>query len=110
MGCMLETRGAHQEVRPRRDAQTAVDGACLHVEEGLACTGLLGPNGAGKSTVLKMVCGMMRPTEGEILVDGHPGGATTSYRIGSLIEEAPLYPQPHGAREPPRAHDDAGPA
>ena len=35
---------------------------------------------------------MMRPTEGEILVDGHPWRRDDLYRIGSLIEEAPLYP------------------
>ena len=91
MGLMLETRGLTKRFGRGADAQTAVDGVCLHVEEGRVY-GLLGPNGAGKSTVLKMVCGMMRPTEGEILVDGHPWRRVELYRIGSLIEEAPLYP------------------
>ena len=91
MGLMLETRGLTKRFGRGADAQTAVDGACLHVEEGRVY-GLLGPNGAGKSTVLKMVCGMMRPTEGEILVDGHPWSRDDLYQIGSLIEEAPLYP------------------
>lgn len=91
MGCMLETRGLTKRFGRGADAQTAVDGVCLHVETGRVY-GLLGPNGAGKSTVLKMVCGMMRPTEGEILFDGHPWGREDLYEIGSLIEEAPLYP------------------
>ena len=91
MGCMLETRGLTKRFGRGADAQTAVDGVSLHVETGRVY-GLLGPNGAGKSTVLKMVCGMMRPTEGEILFDGHPWGREDLYEIGSLIEEAPLYP------------------
>lgn len=91
MDCMLETRGLTKRFGRGADAQTAVDGVSLHVETGRVY-GLLGPNGAGKSTVLKMVCGMMRPTEGEILFDGHPWGREDLYEIGSLIEEAPLYP------------------
>ena len=54
--------------------------------------GLLGPNGAGKSTTLKMICGMLRPTAGEILFAGHAWRREDLYAIGSLIEEAPLYP------------------
>ena len=54
--------------------------------------GLLGPNGAGKSTTLKMVTGMLRPTSGQILVDGHPWSRGDLYSIGSLIEQPPLYP------------------
>lgn len=54
--------------------------------------GLLGENGAGKSTVLKMLTGMLRPTKGEILFQGHKWKRSDLYEIGALIEEAPLYP------------------
>lgn len=91
MDCMLETRGLTKRFGRGADAQTAVDGACIHVEKGRVY-GLLGPNGAGKSTVLKMMCGMMRPTEGEIFFDGRPWERTDLYETGSLIEEAPIYP------------------
>ena len=54
--------------------------------------GLLGPNGAGKSTTLKMICGMLRPTAGEILFAGHAWRREDLYAIGSLIEEGAALP------------------
>ena len=91
MGFMLETRGLTKRFGRNADAQAAVTDVNLHIREG-EVYGLLGPNGAGKSTTLKMICGMLRPTEGEIIVDGHPWCRDDLYAIGSLIEEAPLYP------------------
>ncbi len=91
MDCMLETRGLGKAFGRGTAAQRAVANVCLHVERGTVY-GLLGPNGAGKSTVLKMVCGMLRPTQGEILFEGRPWRRDDLYRIGSLIEEPPLYP------------------
>lgn len=91
MDCMLETRGLTKRFGRDTEAGAAVADVCLHVERGRVY-GLLGPNGAGKSTALKMICGMLRPTAGEILFDGRPWRRADLYRIGSLIEEAPIYP------------------
>ena len=91
MGYMLETRGLTKRFGRGDQVQDAVADVSLHIREG-EVYGLLGPNGAGKSTTLKMICGMLRPTAGEILFAGHAWRREDLYAIGSLIEEAPLYP------------------
>lgn len=53
--------------------------------------GLLGPNGAGKSTTLKMITGMLRPTNGKVLFNGHDWTRKDLEQIGALIETPPLY-------------------
>ncbi len=47
----------------------AVDGISFDIEEG-EIVGYIGANGAGKSTTIKMMCGILHPTEGSISVDG----------------------------------------
>lgn len=49
---------------------TAVDGVSLAVAPG-QIHGFLGPNGAGKTTTIRMIAGLLKPTAGRILVDGH---------------------------------------
>ncbi|KAI4449330.1 Bacitracin transport ATP-binding protein BcrA [Eubacterium plexicaudatum ASF492] len=55
--------------------------------------GLIGRNGSGKSTTLKMIGGLVRPSEGEIRLFGKPvGDPLVRRRFGVLIEEPGLYP------------------
>jgi ABC-2 type transport system ATP-binding protein len=49
---------------------TAVDGVSLDVQAG-EIHGFLGPNGAGKTTTLRMIAGLLKPTSGRIMVNGH---------------------------------------
>lgn len=58
-----------QNLTRRYDKLTAVDNLNLQVSKG-ALFGLIGPNGAGKTTTLRMLAGLLDPTEGEILLDG----------------------------------------
>lgn len=60
--------------------------------------GLLGPNGAGKTTSLRVLMGMTRPSQGEILVFGHPlrPGAEVLRRVGALVEGPGFLPHLSG--------------
>jgi ABC-2 type transport system ATP-binding protein len=56
--------------------------------------GLLGPNGAGKSTTFKMMCGLLRPSEGTARVDGldlYKAPATGRARLGYMAQKFSLY-------------------
>jgi ABC-2 type transport system ATP-binding protein len=73
----------------------AVGGVTARIAPGHP-TGLLGPNGAGKSTLIRMICGYITPTSGQVLVCGqdttnNPLAARAA--IGYLPESAPLYPE-----------------
>lgn len=70
--------------------QKAVDNVSINVREN-SIYGLLGPNGAGKSTTLKMITGMLRPTNGKVLFNGHDWTRKDLEQIGALIETPPLY-------------------
>jgi len=49
---------------------TAVDDVSLSVGRG-EIHGFLGPNGAGKTTTIRMIAGLLKPTSGRVIVDGH---------------------------------------
>ncbi len=54
--------------------------------------GLLGPNGSGKTTTIKLILGLLFPTEGEALVFGKPAtDVEKNAKIGYLPEESYLY-------------------
>ena len=57
--------------------------------------GFLGPNGAGKSTTMRIICGCIGPTSGQVLIDGLDtleSPIKSKSRIGYLPEIPPLYP------------------
>jgi ABC-2 type transport system ATP-binding protein len=57
--------------------------------------GYLGPNGSGKSTTVKMLCGLLEPSSGQVVHDGediHNNLAAYRKRLGYVPEEANLYP------------------
>jgi ABC-2 type transport system ATP-binding protein len=62
---------------------TAVDGVSLEVMPG-EIHGFLGPNGAGKTTTLRMIAGLLKPTAGRILVNGHDLATHPEAAKGSL--------------------------
>jgi ABC-2 type transport system ATP-binding protein len=84
---MIEAR----ELRKEYGDFAAVEGSTFSVERG-EVFGIVGPNGAGKTTTLKMIAGLIEPTEGSISVAGFGAGETEMrYKLGFLPEESPLY-------------------
>jgi ABC-2 type transport system ATP-binding protein len=122
MDSRLEIRGREPSVRPRVDPRAisgylspvstppgpaisvrhltkafrkkvAVDDVSFDVPRG-RFFGFLGPNGAGKSTTIKMLTGLLRPTAGEVTIEGlslEKDLLALKRAIGVLPEELPLY-------------------
>ncbi|PRX41905.1 ABC-2 type transport system ATP-binding protein [Planifilum fimeticola] len=82
----IETRNLTKRIGNRQIVKTL----SLRIPKG-SVYGLLGPNGAGKSTTLKLLTGLMRPSEGEVHVFGKPWSRDCLGRIGALIETPALY-------------------
>lgn len=61
----------------------AINNIDLSIESG-QIVGLLGPNGSGKTTLIKLANGLLKPTEGEILIDGHKPGIMTKSKVAYL--------------------------
>jgi ABC-2 type transport system ATP-binding protein len=69
----------------------ALNSLSLDIQKG-EVFGLLGPNGSGKTTTLKLLLGLLFPTEGEISMFGKPASdVSKNERIGYLPEESYLY-------------------
>ena len=71
----------------------AVDNLSFKAKEG-EIIGFLGPNGAGKTTTMRLILGYLKPTEGEIKVDGLDPikeRVEVLRKIGYLPENNPLY-------------------
>ena len=90
MNVLAETHGLVK----RYGDEAAVNGIDLGVPEG-AVYGFLGPNGAGKTTTLKMLLGLVRPSEGEIYLHGRQMNEKNRLEllreVGSLIETPSYY-------------------
>lgn len=68
----------------------AVRDLSFEAQQGRIC-GFLGPNGAGKTSTIRMILGLVEPTEGRIDILGAPDGRSVRDRIGFLPEERGLY-------------------
>ncbi|MCD2323370.1 ABC transporter ATP-binding protein [Sphingomonas sp. IC-56] len=88
----LELRGLGKTYGRRSGGKRAVDDVSLRVESG-EVYGFLGANGAGKSTTIRMALGLIRPSEGEVLLFGRPVSDKQALRrVGSLVDGGTFYP------------------
>jgi len=72
-----------------------INGVSLEIKSG-EVVGLLGPNGAGKTTTFYMICGLILPSSGEILLDGvnitaNPLHKRAMKHIGYLPQESSIF-------------------
>ena|SRR5579863_5213376 len=80
----IETKGLTKHFGSRK----AVEKLSLTVPEGTVF-GFLGPNGAGKTTTIRMLLGLVRPTQGTAYIPGHDcinERAAFLPRIGAIVE------------------------
>lgn len=77
-----------KELEKQYMKQKAVKGASFQIREGMIC-GFIGPNGAGKTTIMKMLGGLVLPTNGSISIYGEnteKGLAKARSRMSFMIE------------------------
>ena len=75
-----------------------VDSLTLDVARGEAVA-LLGPNGSGKTTSLKAAAGLLRPSAGEVLLDGRPAWEPEARRAISFLPQRVSFPEALTGRE-----------
>ena len=85
MAAMLECKDLKKYFGPN----PALTGLNLELPEG-KIIGLLGPNGSGKTTLIKLACGLLTPTEGEIKVCGFKPGTESKALVSYLPERTYL--------------------
>ncbi|WP_394120444.1 ABC transporter ATP-binding protein [Planococcus donghaensis] len=86
---MLET----EELKKVFKGKTAVEGASLYIDKGES-VGLLGPNGAGKSTTISMISTLLKPTSGDVRLNGKSvikNPAEMRRVLGVVPQEIALY-------------------
>ena len=82
MDALLECRGLTKSY----GRKTALSGVDLTISRG-KIVGLLGPNGSGKTTLIKLACGLLTPTAGQILVEGKEPGVESRLAISYLPDK-----------------------
>lgn len=85
----IEIRDLTHVYVSKEEAKTAVADLSLHVEEGEFIS-LVGPSGCGKSTILSCIAGLIRPTQGEVLIDNHRVSKPTS-KVGYMLQSDYLF-------------------
>jgi len=81
----------------RRAAPLAVDGVSFDVRRG-STFAIVGESGSGKSTLAKMMIGLVRPTEGQVLIEGRPVMAYHRRELAGIVQM--IFQDPLGSLNP----------
>ncbi len=90
---MTETLLQVQQLSKSFGARRAVDAVSFDVQRGQTL-GLIGPNGAGKSTTVSMICGLLRPDAGAVVLGGAvvgQGNSEVKRLLGLVPQELALF-------------------
>lgn len=79
-----------QNLKKSYGKRTILDNINMNIPKGKVYA-LIGPNGAGKSTIMKILTGLINKTSGAIIFEGREWSRRDLRKIGSIIEEPPLY-------------------
>lgn len=79
-----------QNLRKKFIKKTAVEDITLELEEGRIYA-LLGPNGSGKTTFMKMIAGLVKPSQGELLYKNQPIGIESKKEVAYMSTEPYFY-------------------
>ncbi|HEU5119049.1 MAG TPA: ABC transporter ATP-binding protein [Isosphaeraceae bacterium] len=82
---MIELRGVSKSF----GTKMAVDGLDFQVDSG-ELFAFLGPNGAGKTTTIKMICGLLQPTSGEVRIAGFLAGTAQARSQLAYVPDQPF--------------------
>ena len=86
----LSVEGVNMVFRADGSAVNVLDNVNLEIREGEFVT-ILGPSGFGKSTLLNIVAGFLRPTSGQVRIDGNPVSGPDPRRI-FVFQERGVFP------------------
>ncbi|WP_440706016.1 ABC transporter ATP-binding protein [Heyndrickxia oleronia] len=87
---IVEFKSVSKKVKGRK----LINNLTLQVERGAIC-GLLGPNGAGKTTFIRMLTGLIRPTSGQIFINGKnvvENREEAMTNVGAIVESPIFFP------------------
>lgn len=90
LGPILEVRDLKKSIKGKQ----IIKGVSFDVERG-EVFGFLGPNGSGKTTTIRMLVSLIRPTSGQIFIDGKDllsNHKDALSQIGCIVENPELYP------------------
>jgi rhamnose transport system ATP-binding protein len=101
-----------QHISKRFDMTQALEDVSLDLQPG-EIHGLVGENGAGKSTLIKIITGVYRPDQGEILLDGKPvhihnSQEAQAFGIAAIYQEPMVFPDLNVAENIFISHVDRG--
>lgn len=89
MGAIVELHNLGMKYHSLNGEVTALENISLTVEEG-EFVSIVGPSGCGKSTLLSILAGLLRPTEGSVIIGGRPVTGTAD-QVGYMFQKDCLF-------------------